>query len=129
MPGDSAILLEEDLMPSGHDRHSPGVRVEWDGDRDRRGGQLRQPPVWSDSEGVQGISATGRDLAHGPHVDDEEEAPGRIELEVPRKAQSAEHHLLNLARMHWVLFDLEHRDVLAPGVARVEPRAVAVDLR
>src|SRR3954453_23980061 len=81
-----------------------------------------------ESEGVQGVSAAGRDLANRAHVDDEQEAAARVELEVPRQDETTQAHLLNLARMHRILSDVEHRDVAAAGVPRVQPGPVAVDL-
>src|SRR3954470_8450770 len=77
---------------------------------------------------MERISLPRRDLANGAHVDDEEEAARRIELEVPREPEPAEGDLLNLARMHRIVPDVEHRDVAAAGVARVEAGPVAVDL-
>src|SRR3954453_2472731 len=82
-----------------------------------------------ESEGVQGVYAAGRDLATRAHVDDEQEAAARVEPEVPRQAQTTQAHLLNLARMHRILSDVEHREVAASRFPRVQPGPVAVYLR
>src|SRR5262249_3789910 len=68
----------------GRSRGRPGLYPSGTGNLHGRGALLGQAPARGDSQGVQLVAATWRDLSNGAHVEEEDHPPGWIDCEVPR---------------------------------------------
>jgi hypothetical protein len=66
---------------------------------------------------VHVVALCARDLRDRAHVQHEEHVAARIEFEVPGVAGRVELDRLKLAGARRIVRDVEHRDVVASGVA------------